>query len=594
MSEQQDEADTIWLSPEESTRPIDLTDHLDLGEDRYDVQRTLGAGGMGEVSLCRDRRMGRDVALKAVRADIESISARRAFLAEARVQAQLEHPAIIPVYDLGLDEEGREFFTMRAIAGTTLAKVLARLRSGDTETHREFTLLRMLDVFRQVCLAVDYAHNKGVIHRDLKPSNVMLGEYGEVYVLDWGLAQAIGRPVEAQGDTSSPVLGTPGYIAPEQTFVGGLIDRSVDIYALGAILFEILSLQRLHAGRTSAEILESTRKGDPVHAHLRAPEREIPPELDAVCTRATAFDARSRQQTVRALVDEIDAFLEGHRNQSLRRELAEQHAKTARDQAGEALGPGRASESSRKRALQEIARALALDPDNEAARRLLVQLIAEPPIDVPPEVEAELLQSAENEGRYAMRLGAISYSVFAVIALITLFQGLRSYIGLAIVVGSIGAAALWAFRLTRRFAPRESLFVFVLSSIAISVASGFYGPLVMVPVLAGANATAFNLAIIRRYRPYIFVIGTLVFLLPALAEALGLIPPFYVFEHGTMALVPRFIEFDESIVRLALVVVNIAAVVAPALVVWRIADTKDELRRKYVLQSWQLRQLVAG
>ncbi len=593
MPELDDEADTIWLSPEESTRPIDLTEHLDLGEDRYDVQRTLGAGGMGEVSLCRDRRIGRDVALKAVRADVESLPARRAFLAEARVQAQLEHPAIIPVYDLGLDEHGREFFTMRAIAGTTLAKVLGRLRGNDAETHREFTLLRMLDVFRQVCLAVDYAHNKGVIHRDLKPSNVMLGEYGEVYVLDWGLAQTIGRPTEAQGDASSPVMGTPGYIAPEQTFVGGTIDRSVDLYSLGAILFEILSLQRLHLGRTSAEILESTRKGDPAHAHLRAPEREIPPELDAVCARATAFDPRSRQPTVRVLVDEIDAFLEGHRNQSLRRELAAQHAEIAHEQAIHALGASADDAGARKRALQEIARALALDPDNGAARRILVKLIAEPPRLAPPEVEAELARSAESEGQFAMRLGGIAYGAFALIALITLFQGLRSYLGLAIVVGSIGLASAWCFRLTRRFAPKESVFVFVLSSIAISVASGFYGPLVMVPVLAGANATAFNLAIVRRYRPHIFAIGVLVFLVPALAEWLGVIPPSYVFSSGTMALVPRFIEFDQSMVRLALVVVNIAAVVAPALVVWRIADTKDELRRKYVLQSWQLRQLVA-
>lgn len=322
----------------------------------------------------------------------------------------------------------------------------------------------------------------------------------------------------------------------------------------------------------------------------------IPPELDAVCARATAFDPRSRQPTVRALVDEIDAFLEGHRNQSLRRELAAQHAEIAHQQAINALGALGTSEddaSARKRALQEIARALALDPDNGAARRILVKLIAEPPRQAPPEVEAELERSAESEGQFAMRLGGIAYGTFALIALITLFQGLRSYLGLAIVVGSIGLASAWCFRLTRRFAPKESVFVFVLSSIAISVASGFYGPLVMVPVLAGANATAFNLAIVRRYRPHIFAIGVLVFLVPALGEWLGVIPPSYVFSHGTMALVPRFIEFDQSMVRLALVVVNIAAVIAPALVVWRIADTKDELRRKYVLQSWQLRQLVA-
>jgi len=593
MTDEHDEADTIWSSVTDSTHALELGEHLDLREDRYERSRVLGIGGMGEVALVRDRRIGRDIALKTVREEMVSPAARRAFVIEARMQAQLEHPSIIPVYDMGVDEAGREYFTMRAIVGTTLSKVLTRLRAGDPDVVREFTMLRLLDMFRRLCLVVEYAHEKGVIHRDLKPANVMLGEYGEIYVLDWGLAQKHGDSSDAT-DPSSPVLGTPGYIAPEQTFLGTQVDRRADVYSLGAILFEVLSLRRLHAGRDSDEVLASTRRRQsrPTAQQL-APDREIPPELDAACARATAFAPDRRHDSVTALREDIDKFLEGHRNQSMRRDLATRHATAARDEALLALGPTRDAEMHRKRALQDVARALALDPDNAIARAALIQLIAEPPQVLPAEVGEEIDRGVENEGKFAFRLGAIAYLLFAVIATVTLLQGLRSWIGLALVVTSVGAAGLWCLRIARTFRPTEGLFVFGLSSAAIMLATGFYGPLVMVPVLAAANVIAFNLAIVRRYRPHVFAIGCLVFLLPAIGEWIGIVDPFYIVEHGRIVIQPWFIEFDETMVRIALVLVNISAIVVPTVVVWKLADIKDDLRRKYVLQSWQLRQLVS-
>ena len=592
MTEEQDEADTIWSSMVESTRPLDLGDRLDLRADRYERQRVLGVGGMGEVALVRDRRTGRDVAVKTVRTEMASPAARRAFVAEARMQAQLEHPSIIPVYEIGVDAEGREYFTMRAITGTTLSKVLARLRERDPDTVREFTTLQLLDLFRRLCLVIEYAHHKGVVHRDLKPANVMLGEYGEIYVLDWGLAQKYGEPT-APDDPASPVLGTPGYLAPEQTFTGTQVDQRVDVYALGAILFEILSLQRLHVGRDSNEIIRSTRRPQSPTAQQRAPEREIPPELDATCARAIAFAPGQRYPTVAALREDIDKYLEGHRNMSMRRDLADRHAAAASKEIEGALTGSRDAEMHRRRALQDIARALALDPDNAVARKALVQLIAEPPQVLPVEVADEIARGVENEGKFAFRLGAMAYLGFAVITLISLFQGLRSWIGLAIVAGCVLIAGLWSIRMTRTFRPLEGVFVFLLSSIAITTATGFYGPLVLVPVLAAANVIAFNLAIVRRYRAHVFAIGCLVFLVPALAEWSGLVDPFYAVEAGRIVIRPHFVEFNETMVRLALVVVNISAIVVPAFVVWKLADIKDDLRRKYVLQSWQLRQLVS-
>jgi len=592
MTDEDDEAATIWSSMVESTRVIDLGAQIDLGPDRYEPQRVLGVGGMGEVTLVHDRRAGRDVALKTVRVEMASPAARQAFIAEARMQAQLEHPSIIPVYDIGLDDRGREYFTMRAIAGTTLSKVLARLRANDPDTVRELSLMKLLELFSRLCLVVEYAHEKGVIHRDLKPSNVMLGEYGEIYVLDWGLAQKHGEPSEAS-DPKSPVLGTPGYIAPEQTFSGTQVDRRADVYALGAILFEILSLQRLHVGIDPQELLSSTRRKHRVTAQQRAPERDIPPELDAACARATAFSPEQRFESVAALREQIEKYLEGHRNQSLRHELAARHAAAAQEETRHALGGEREAEMHRKRALQDIARAIALDPDNQVARRALIQLIAEPPVVMPADVADEIARGEESEGKFAFKLGAIAYMTFAVITLITLFQGLRSWIGLAVVAGCVAIAGLWSARIARTFRPAEGVAVFVLSSIAITTATGFYGPLVMVPVLAAANVIAFNLAIVRRYRPLIFVIGCLVFLVPALAEWIGVVDPFYAVEAGRIVVRPRFIEFDEGMVRLALVVVNISAIVVPTIVVWKLTDIKDDLRRKYVLQSWQLRQLVS-
>jgi eukaryotic-like serine/threonine-protein kinase len=164
-----DEADTIWSHMVGTTRPIDLAD-TDLRGDRYEKTRVLGIGGMGEVTLVRDHRIGRDVALKTVRESVDTPEARHAFVAEARMQAQLEHPSIIPVYDIGIDASGREFFTMRAIVGTTLSKVLSRLREGDPAITAEFSMFRLLETFRRLCLVIEYAHGKGVIHRDLKPA----------------------------------------------------------------------------------------------------------------------------------------------------------------------------------------------------------------------------------------------------------------------------------------------------------------------------------------------------------------------------------------------------------------------------------------
>ncbi|MGH7271478.1 MAG: serine/threonine-protein kinase, partial [Polyangiaceae bacterium] len=205
---------------------------------RYALGEVLGEGGMGVVRACHDQRIGRDVALKTVRDEHSSradLVAR--FLREACVQGQLEHPSIVPVYDLGYDGDGRAYFTMKRVRGATFEQIVAALRRGSDDAARSFPLRKLLGAFATVCHALHFANSRGVIHRDLKPGNVMLGDFGEVYVLDWGLAKlrlsaastdADDVPVQspaAQGSVGSHVsgksaggatMGTPGYMAPEQ------------------------------------------------------------------------------------------------------------------------------------------------------------------------------------------------------------------------------------------------------------------------------------------------------------------------------------------------------------------------------------------
>ncbi|MEO8878045.1 MAG: serine/threonine-protein kinase [Polyangiaceae bacterium] len=251
---------------------------------RYTTSDLLGEGGMGEVRLAHDARIGRDVAMKVVRPGQGSRSDLRSrFLREARVQGQLEHPAIVPVYDLGARPDGAAFFTMKRVRGKTLEEVIEDLRAHDVAAEAEFPRRKLLSAFASICLALDFAHARGVVHRDLKPGNVMLGGFGEVYLLDWGLAkikndaeplssneekEIIDAPQSTRGQTEAgAVMGTPGYMAPEQ-LVSTDVDGRADIYALGAILFEILTLVPLHNRPKLAQVLESTLTGPETRASM--------------------------------------------------------------------------------------------------------------------------------------------------------------------------------------------------------------------------------------------------------------------------------------------------------------------------------------
>jgi serine/threonine protein kinase len=294
---------------------------------KYWIGERIGRGGMGDVFLARDLDLGRDVALKTLteesRGDDTLI---RALIHEARLTGQLQHPNIIPVYELGLLSSGRVYYTMKLLSELSLHQVFHQLRAGDENARKEYTLLRLLNVFQRVCMALNYAHSRGVLHRDIKPDNILLGQFGEVQLTDWGIATLVGRPDVSAFAERGTVAGTPPYMSPEQAS-GDLValDQRSDIYSLGVILYEILTLELPH--RLAPEVTEplailSVKRQPITPPHLRAPARRIPEALSYICLRALSFDPVHRHPDARALWREIEEFLEGTKEQERLRERA--------------------------------------------------------------------------------------------------------------------------------------------------------------------------------------------------------------------------------------------------------------------------------
>ncbi len=311
---------------------------------RYHFGHELGRGGVGRVLEAEDRLMGRRVAVKALREDKKGDAYQlRRFLAEARTTAQLEHPNVIPVYDIGQLPGGEACFTMKRVGGRSMSALFKALEAGEEELVAEWDQHRLLQAFAQICMAVDYAHSKGVIHRDLKPDNVMIGDFAEVLVMDWGIAKLEGaakvdsesaklRLSELQGELTvdGSVVGTPGYMAPEQA-AGQPIDARADVWALGAILYRMLTGQLTHRGETAFAVLVATCSADVVHPRERCPERNIPEDLADICARALCRDPEARYPSARALHDAIQRFMAGTEERERRQREADRVVSDAKE-----------------------------------------------------------------------------------------------------------------------------------------------------------------------------------------------------------------------------------------------------------------------
>ncbi len=320
-----------------------------MSGERYVIESEIARGGMGAVMRAVDCDIRREVALKFL-LDQSNPGRTARFIEEAQITGQLEHPNIVPVHELGIDGKKQVFFSMKMVRGRSLAQILDDLRKPGTNAEREYTPSRLVNVLVSVCNALAYAHALGVIHRDLKPANIMVGDFGEVYVMDWGLAKVLKedetpQPIidaplatlatdgtesalgsnkvvtSRQGETEltmeGTVMGTPVYMPPEQANGQvSAIDRRSDIYALGAILYEMLTLQTpvdKDGGFKSVlfRVMEGNIAPPAQRNPKRAKEGKIPPDLAAVAMKALAKNPDRRYQSMEALRRDIELFQEG-------------------------------------------------------------------------------------------------------------------------------------------------------------------------------------------------------------------------------------------------------------------------------------------
>ena len=297
-----------------------LADAAPGGDDRYILGRELGSGGGGRVYLATDRDLRRSVALKVMQEAHAGDPLRvQAFLEEAIITAGLEHPGIVPIYDLGWSPTLGIYYTMKRLSGRTLADLLEAARQSP-EAARAFGLYRALGAFVELVRAVAHAHRRGVIHSDLKPDNVFVGEYGEIVVVDWGMAQILG-PAGATQVRATIRGGTPEYMAPEQCVeAGAALDVGVDLWALGAILYELLTGAPPFRGASPQETAMRVMIEPLVPPRERAPERQIPPGLEQICLRALERDRARRYPSAAELLGDVEAYLAGTRERARRAE----------------------------------------------------------------------------------------------------------------------------------------------------------------------------------------------------------------------------------------------------------------------------------
>ncbi len=579
------------------------------GAARYEPGPLLGAGGMGEVRLHVDRRVGRRIAKKTLHAGIDSEAARARFVREVRIQGQLEHPAVVPVYDLDVDAQGQTYFTMKRVRGETLEQVLLKLAEGDAEHARRFTTRRLLTAFAQVCLAVHYAHTRSVLHRDLKPGNIMLGDFGEVYVLDWGLAKVTGEasvelsvdeaPVSAPGavvgvsgslTVGGALFGTLAYMAPEQLLGRAVTpDLRADIYALGAILFEILTKTRLRRSADLTVVVRELNSGVVTAPSERAPD--VPPELDALCVRALAVDPDERPESARALAEEVERYLDGDHDLRVRRELAAKHAASARRRIEEA--PREAAGSAHVEALRESMKALALDTDQADAQRMLLSLLTDAPGEAPPDARKALEASIGHARSTAAKMGMNGLFAWLMMLPVAMLIGVRSWLA----VGALALVTLAGGLLCRRmakvdgFSNREALGLAVITAAIIALTSSYLGPFALMPTCAATIAIVFATATRRRERLPLAAILTAGSVLPYLAEISGLIQPAYAFEPGRIVVFARAVELPQWPTMAAMLYSTISFTVLPTVFVGRMRDALNSAEERNHLQAWYLRQL---
>lgn len=583
---------------------------------RYSVSSLLGEGGMGNIHASTDRVIGRDIAIKSLAK--HASWARERFLREARIQGQLEHPVVVPVYDMGISEAGDVFFTMKRIVGKTLDDVLSDLRRDDSVATSRFTQRKLISALGQVALALAFAHARGVVHRDVKPANVMFGDYGEVYLLDWGIAKieapaASVRPPSAEMAASEwpigildtgtseatmegAVLGSPGYMAPEQAHGRALLcDGRTDIYSLGVLLYEVLTLRELHRGETRADLIRSTLALDGANASEVRPD--VATDLDIICYRATRLKPEDRYQTMLELHEDLEAHLDGARDIERRMNLADEHEAraTALREELAILGTseGARAEGMRAEVLRELAAALVLAPTHASAQAALFELLTESPDSLPKSAEEEVRDRQTESARLVFSTMARAYLPWFAIVPFALWMGVRSWPALIVltVAALVLVGALVAAARRRRPDDRAIYAVFGLNFVVVACLSMLFGPFIAVPQAAlavGTNAT-FTIRTSSRARS-LFALGSIAAVLaPYALMQLGVLPAMYSFEHGDLVVHPFMVELTPFPTVVLLVLMVAVPLCSPARVLGTSLDELTRAERRSVGQAHRLR-----
>jgi serine/threonine-protein kinase len=547
----------------------------------YTVGRVLGRGGMGEVLLARDQRIGREVALKRMRGPDAPAEAEGRFLREAKLQARLQHPSIVPVHELGHDADGRPYFTMKRLAGVTLQRLLGGSRQ------------RLLRAFADVCLAIEFAHEHGVIHRDIKPANIMLGDFGEVYVLDWGVARVLddGSATPSVRDMAGTVgetqvgavMGTPGYMAPEQA-LGYAMTPAIDVYALGCVLFEILTGEPLHPRGTAGAANAIAHPTETPSARRR--DLQIAPELDAACVAALAEDP-ARRPSARELAQRIQDYLDGDRDLEHRRDLAAAQVAAARD----ALRSG--DPDLRAAAVRAAGRALALDPESTDAADLVTALLVEPPRVLPPALVASLEAAERDASRVRARTAMIAFGLVLAFAVIIPFAEVQSWPMLLGFFGAVFGMVIVSWLSYRRGA--QIAVISLVSTFATTlIASRVAGPLVLTPVVT--CGIALGLAAIPQLiaRPWIVLAWIAAAVIaPVALEATGVFEPTWWFDGDSIRIRAALLHgHNPTVETVGLVVAHAGFIAMTGMFARAISRDRRAAEYRLHIQAWHLRQLL--
>ncbi len=577
-----------------SVVPVDTLDATSTSLLRFKLGAMLGRGGMGEVVSARDDVIGRAVAVKKLRTDNPSPQALERFLREAKIQGRLEHPAVLPVHELQTDDKGNPFFVMKRAIGFTLSDVLKKLALGDAEMTKKWSRRRLLAAFSDVCLALEFAHSRGVVHRDLKPSNIILGDYGEVYVIDWGIAHVMSTAIELADVRQAEehlmqdgvILGSPGYMSPEQIRVDNTLDGRSDVYALGCILFEMLTLQPLRESGIAGIALALLPSSKDARPSARTPERDIPPELDVITQIATRPDRTERYGSARELYDAVQLYLDGDRDIALRKQLAAEHLAEAR------ASFTRTGVESRRDALQAASRALALDPSNKEPAELVGRLMLEPPREMPREV-TEAIDRADDDALFAARrlivMSAITYLAFIPILYVIGFSNKWFLGGCGVVASCMWLAAATSTRDRVSVIAYTGLIGNSLMTLLFSFAAT---PFFIAPSLG--VITAMSIATHPRVAKVPLLVGavTTSVLLPLVLELIGVVPRSMAVADDTLTLTTSATGLDYATTTIALVLYVVALVAMSVILAKALTSDRRRAQRAVQLQSWQLRQLM--